>query len=162
MPISRGGQLLPRPDELPVEQSLEKPSCGAAGGNDSFFFGYLHQRKGETMGKRLGVVVVMLLSVLLPAYAAELDLASDPLWKALVLDSPVSGEPVPGAVNLGTEALCTANCGTTTVSCSTSGTCTAVDRNCSAGQRGYAQCGTTKTYCPSLCPVNNCGSNGIC
>ena len=114
------------------------------------------------ISKRFGFVIVLSLFVLLPAYAAELDLASDPLWRALVLEAPVSGEPVPGAENLSTKALCTANCGTTTVSCSSSGTCTAVDRNCAAGQRGYVQCGTTKTFCPSLCPVNNCGANGIC
>ena len=61
------------------------------------------------------------------------------------------------------KATCSASCGTTSVTCTTSGTCTSVDRNCSAGQRGYVQCGTTKTSCPTACPiVNNCGANGIC
>lgn len=43
------------------------------------------------------------------------------------------------------------------VSCSTSGagTCSGVDRNCAAGQPGYARCGTTYTYCPA-CPSTNC------
>jgi hypothetical protein len=48
-----------------------------------------------------------------------------------------------------------ANCGTyPNASCSTDttgATCQAVDRNCAAGERGYARCGSTYTYCP-VCP----------
>ena len=48
------------------------------------------------------------------------------------------------------KASCTADCGSfPDVSCSASGSCTAVDRNCSAGQRGYVTCGSSTTYCPT-------------
>src|SRR4051794_20228607 len=38
------------------------------------------------------------------------------------------------------DNVCTANCSSGTVICTSTGTCTAVDRNCSAGQRGYVSC----------------------
>lgn len=48
-----------------------------------------------------------------------------------------------------------ADCGTyPDVSCATDtngATCQAVDRNCAIGERGYARCHTTYTYCP-VCP----------
>lgn len=66
-------------------------------------------------------------------------------------------------------ASCSANCyGAGSASCSGS-SCTAVDRNCSAGQRGYAQCGGTTHYCNtcssgctgSCCEcLSECGSTG--
>ena len=47
------------------------------------------------------------------------------------------------------DVTCTASCGTFgTVSCTTVGTCTAVDRNCSASQPGYVDCNGTTTFCP--------------
>ena len=49
------------------------------------------------------------------------------------------------------NATCTADCYPfADVSCSTSGSCTAVDRNC-PNQRGYVKCGTSYTFCP-VCP----------
>lgn len=51
------------------------------------------------------------------------------------------------------EVDCTADCGPyANVSCWASGTCTAVDRNCAAGQVGYVECNGVRTYCPA-CPV---------
>ncbi|HEY9420307.1 MAG TPA: hypothetical protein VIW92_02750 [Thermoanaerobaculia bacterium] len=119
------------------------------------------------------VLFVSLLG-LVPLQAAEMDLASDPLWRALVLEAPGKDEGVPCDVPAVSEpafaalkpiekSTCTASCGTSTISCTSSGTCTAVDRNCSAGQRGYVKCGTATTYCPSLCPISGtCNYDGIC
>lgn len=54
-----------------------------------------------------------------------------------------------------TPAGCSASasCGSNRIRCSTSGSgsCQGVDRNCSAGQRGFVTCGSTTTYCPP-CP----------
>ena len=47
-------------------------------------------------------------------------------------------------------AYCSANCGGYSVSCS-GGTCSAVDRNCGAGQQGYVQCDGATTYCSPVC-----------
>jgi hypothetical protein len=53
------------------------------------------------------------------------------------------------------KSLCTASCGTSTVSCtsSSSGTCTAVDRNCPTTP-GYVVCDGTTTYCPACACTN--------
>lgn len=50
------------------------------------------------------------------------------------------------------EADCVAQCGSyPAVSCWTSGTCEAVDRNCSVGERGFVECNGVRTNCP-VCP----------
>lgn len=51
------------------------------------------------------------------------------------------------------QSTCTATCGDgSTVMCS-GNTCSAVNENCSAGTRGYAECDGTYTYCaPTTCP----------
>lgn len=69
---------------------------------------------------------------------------------------PESGFRLAAAPSGGsTKAICIADCGSgTSVYCSYASptTCTAVDRNCSSGQRGYVTCGTSTTYCPYTCP----------
>ena len=52
----------------------------------------------------------------------------------------------------GEKSICTASCGTSTVSCSYTApsTCTAVDRNCPTTQ-GYVTCGGVTTYCSASC-----------
>jgi len=60
-----------------------------------------------------------------------------------------------------TKALCTAtaNCATGTVSCSSNvnaANCTAVDRNCSVGERGHVTCDSVTTWCPTICTCNPC------
>lgn len=63
------------------------------------------------------------------------------------------------------KALCTAtaNCEPgSTVSCegnSSTTSCTAVDRNCDAGQRGRVTCDGVTTLCPTRCP---CDDTPIC
>lgn len=51
----------------------------------------------------------------------------------------------------------TARCdGEPDVTCSlsgSSGSCSWVDRNCAAGQRGYVECGGVRTTCRAVCPV---------
>jgi hypothetical protein len=59
------------------------------------------------------------------------------------------------------KALCTAtaNCESGTVSCqgnNSTTSCTAVDRNCGANQRGYVTCDGVTTFCPTTCTVNYC------
>ncbi len=70
----------------------------------------------------------------------------------------------PSARPTDVKATCTASCGGgTSVTCTWSGTCEAVDRNCAIGQRGYVKCGTTKKSCAGLCPViQDCSRNQIC
>ena len=53
------------------------------------------------------------------------------------------------------RVTCTADCGSAPdVSCSTSGSCNAVDRNCGAGEPGHVTCGASTTYCPA-CQCTN-------
>ena len=64
---------------------------------------------------------------------------------------PLFEDPFAEAVELACFAW--ADCGShANVSCYTSGSgsCQGVHRNCSAGERGYARCGSTYKYCPSL------------
>lgn len=98
------------------------------------------------MLRKLAVVLVLVAVVLLPNAGAALNLASDPLWRDLVL-APLGLSPSEGL-----DATCIASCGSyPSVSCNTSGGCTAVDQNCAAGQPGYVNCGSTTVYCPA-CP----------
>jgi len=97
-------------------------------------------------------LMFLVLSVAAPAAAAPM---SDDEFVASLNASPqvppepvnvasIGGDPIP-------PATCTASCAPYgSVSCSGS-SCSAVDRNCSAGQCGYAKCGSTYYYCPS-CP----------
>ena len=105
------------------------------------------------MKNHLGIAIVLSLSILSPAFGAGVDLASDPLWQALMR---ASVSPVPASSfggGSGIEASCTASCGSTSVSCSGSGSCVAVDQDCPFGQ-GYVTCGSVTTYCPPCTP--NC------
>jgi hypothetical protein len=56
----------------------------------------------------------------------------------------------------------TATCASGTISCSGSGTCTAVDRNCSSGERGHVTCGSTTGSTTSWCPTPCCYSSDWC
>lgn len=59
------------------------------------------------------------------------------------------------------QASCTADCGPyANVSCNNSTTCSAVDRNCSAGQQGYVICDGSTTSCPA-CPSTLCTDGQI-
>lgn len=97
---------------------------------------------------------------------------------AAILGEPAgSCDPQPGQAvaaakrpaALGMEkALCTAtaNCESGTVYCeghNSTASCTAVDRNCVAGQRGYVTCDGVTTFCPTVCdPCIKCAATGDC
>ena len=82
-----------------------------------------------------------------PEEAPSLDLA------AVVRGNAEDRAAARGRRNL--KSLCTASCGTSTVSCtsSSSGTCTAVDRNCPTTP-GYVVCDGTTTYCHACLCTN--------
>lgn len=66
-------------------------------------------------------------------------------------DSQKAPQPLPPAPQEASTCTATADCGTyPDVSCTGSGTCTAVDRNC-PNQEGYVRCGSTYKFCPP-CP----------
>lgn len=66
---------------------------------------------------------------------------------AALLDGGKGGE--------GAMATCTASCAPEApVSC-TASSCTAVDRNCAAAQRGYVECNGVRTQC-AACPAPVC------
>lgn len=117
---------------------------------------------------RLPMVALLALGLLSFAFSSAGGEAFLPIDLAIALDavadeanatSPEVTEPCASAteaeqVELGgpitIKASCTADCGSAPdVTCSGSGSCTAVDRNCGAGQRGYVTCGSTTNYCPS-------------
>jgi hypothetical protein len=60
------------------------------------------------------------------------------------------------------KSTCTASCGgSSTVNCSGT-TCSAVDRNCGAFERGHATCTTGGTTTTVNCPTCNCESVCVC
>jgi hypothetical protein len=98
-------------------------------------------------------VVLGLLLLSAPAVFAD-SVPADPVFLA----SLGAGGACPAAMTaadkdrggIAVKANCTANCGGgSSVSCSGTGTCVAVDRNCAAGERGYVHCsGQAVKYCP--------------
>ena len=77
-------------------------------------------------------------------------------------DGPADSDGAEGGIQ--TNCSATAQCHNgTTRSCSSGGTCTAVDSNCNNNQRGYVNCGGTVTYCP-VCPPSgpDCSIDGYC
>jgi hypothetical protein len=110
-------------------------------------------------------------TVAVPALAADgpvlaLDLGAEPLATPAVgscnapLDQVLfasSGGKDGGGSSLVT---CTADCGLyNDVSCTTSGTCVAVDRNC-PNTPGYVTCNGNTTFCPACPPPIECQPDG--
>ncbi len=65
----------------------------------------------------------------------------------------------------GPKSLCTATaqCASGSVSCQGNSSCTAVDRNCSTGERGHVTCDGNTTYCPTPCNFCEvCAGTGDC
>lgn len=91
---------------------------------------------------------------------AELNLSSDPLWRALMIDTPAStAAPAShtarsgGKLNGKSACTATASCGSASpVSCSGSTTCTSVDQDCSASTNGYVICDNVRIDCPICTP----------
>jgi hypothetical protein len=115
----------------------------------------------------VGFKLALCLFFLSSASWARVAESAPPLWRVLeLLSRSTAAHP---AASFGGEsqfkAMCTASCGfDASVSCSGSGSCTAVDQNCAAGQQGYVQCGSTLTYCPVCPPLLDCNqfNHGSC
>ena len=114
------------------------------------------------MKQALGFMIAFSLFLLSSTCWAQQDLGADPLWRALSLASPGTGSPPAaqpakssgGRLPMKSTCTATANCdGGTTVSCRGTGTCTAVDQNCSANpsQQGHVDCGSGWIFCPEIC-----------
>lgn len=104
---------------------------------------------------RLFSLLGFLLIVAPGARAAE-DLSSADQQLLDIVLAPAGATPLP----LATRSYCQANCqGYGSASCSIAGSCTAVDRNCAAGERGRATCGATVVYCDA-CPSTGGGGGG--
>lgn len=92
---------------------------------------------------------------------AETSVADQVFLDSLAIPvEPISAARQPA---FGTKALCTATAscgGGATVSCqgnNSTTSCSATDRNCSAGQRGRVTCDGVTTLCPTPCPCDlNC------
>jgi hypothetical protein len=115
------------------------------------------------MTKRtLGFTVALALFFLSSAAWSQIDLGTDPLWRALTraapgVDAPPPAEPAKslgGRPGLKASCKISANCGGgTPVSCKGTTTCTGADQDCSANpiQQGYVDCGSGVAYCPDPC-----------
>jgi hypothetical protein len=77
-----------------------------------------------------------------------------------------TGTPgAPGASGRSCPCTATAICETGFVSCSGVTACTAVDRDCSTGERGRVTCDGITTFCPTACscsPCCQCEATGDC
>lgn len=87
---------------------------------------------------------------------------------ASFLNALDGGGSCPAAVQAATKgpgggviapAYCQASCGSYNVSCS-GDTCSAVDRNCGAGQQGYVQCDGVPIFC-SVCGGGQCNDGWV-
>jgi hypothetical protein len=130
----------------------------------------------------LSLSVAALALLVSPAMAASSPQAAPALSAAdqafLASLAAPAGTPAPELVakrpRIGTKSLCTAtaNCWNGgTVSCSgnnSTTSCTAVDGNCSVGERGHVTCDGVTTACPTACPCpsdfciteeDNCAAN---
>jgi hypothetical protein len=114
----------------------------------------------------LSIAVAALAFVLSPAVAAAsppqvapMLSVADQAFLASLARVP-AGTPAPEQAakrpHIAQKDMCTANCyGGGTVSCSGTGTCTAVDFNCSVFEPGHVVCNGAYTWCPTACP--DCG-----
>lgn len=55
-----------------------------------------------------------------------------------------------------TQASCSASCGSSSPVTCTGSTCSAVDRNCGAGEIGHVVCNGVRKDCPTACPAPEC------
>lgn len=111
------------------------------------------------MQRRILLLVSVLFAYLLifpeGAFADSKEEFLENLANLEIISPKVTGLSPWASMDLADKAVCTANCqGAGTASCSGT-TCSAVNRNCAAGERGYAQCGSTTQYC-NECPL--CGA----
>jgi hypothetical protein len=124
--------------------------------------------------KRAWILACSLAFVATAGLAETLSDASVAL--AAVLELPTAPSACPTyqhetifAASSVVKATCTASCGSGTVSCTYTppSVCTAVDRDCSSGQRGYVTCNGVTTYCGPTCQctegsIRFTGGSGCC
>jgi hypothetical protein len=108
--------------------------------------------------QRKALFAVVLLGLALchtPSGATESCVSEELAWLGAGVETAGPQDAAPldlAAINL--KSTCTANCGTSSVSCTNSGgTCTAVDRNCPTTP-GYVVCGATTISCPACACTN--------
>ncbi len=107
-----------------------------------------------------GLSFLLLAVALVPAQAATpspVQALAPPVTGAAAPYLPTAAvaslgqNPTPTAV----QSTCIADCAPySDISCTVSGTCTAVDRNCAAGERGHLVCNGALYYCP-VCQCTN-------
>lgn len=102
---------------------------------------------------RVSYLIAILLSATVGTAATPTVAAADQDLSWLLASPADSGELdwLSNARQIPRRCVSTANCSPyTNVSCSSgTGTCVAVDRNCSIGQRGYVNCNGVTTFCPA-------------
>ena len=109
------------------------------------------------MQRKALFAVVLLGLALFPVSsgAMEVCVSEDLSWLEALVETPGS-QDAPSldlAGRILKSVVCTASCGASTVSCTSSGTCTAVDRNCPTTP-GYVICNGITTYCPACACTN--------
>lgn len=122
--------------------------------------------------KKACVIACSLLFVAIAGFAetpSPAPLTSEAL--AAILGSPADAGAcgLPGKAAFGMPApqnrtsTCTVTCPSGTVSCTSSGTCTAVDRNCSILEAGHVTCDGVTTSCtPACCTGGTVQQNACC
>jgi hypothetical protein len=109
--------------------------------------------------KSPGFKIALSLFFLASTSWAQLNLNADPRWRALMSGplgaaTPVAAHRAKNPGPLKSTCTATANCdGGGTVSCSGSGTCTAVDQSCPETSQGYVDCGSGPIYCQDTCKI---------
>lgn len=88
--------------------------------------------------------------------AYQADLLFGPDCSAPLASVEIAGPGVEGSAPTATSATCTADCGSfPDVSCTVSGSCTAIDRNCSVMERGRVICNGQEYFCAQPCACQN-------
>lgn len=118
------------------------------------------------------MTIALLLSLSLLAAGAPADLSEfevgelrpgqEAAAEPVPLD-PAERTPAPLFLGLGDfqeQATCTAQCDPHADQMCSGTSCSAVNRNCSIGQRGYAVCDGIYHYCP-VCPTGECEEDDV-
>ncbi|MFP3941206.1 MAG: hypothetical protein ACOC7L_02030 [Acidobacteriota bacterium] len=80
---------------------------------------------------------------------------------ASAADVLASAAPMLGGVGSLSTCTATAECDGYQISCEGDSECTAVDRDCSVGERGFVDCDGNVTACDDPCDTTVCG-DGVC
>lgn len=91
------------------------------------------------------------------------DPSSGRATACLAGDADVLASPAPVVGDIGSQSTCTATaeCDGYQITCEGDSECTAVDRDCSVGERGFVDCDGNVTACDDPCDTTTCG-DGVC